>query len=287
VLQDSEQLVVVQTGGSLGAPVWTAYTEQEFREAFVEPFVAAAGHVGFPSGGTWLYVGPAGPHVIGRAADAIARATGSPAPFTVDFDSRWALKLPPGSFAAGRYLAHVVDQACEIIESQEITCLFTTPAVLEALAERMSDSHRELIGGVHYGGTAIERKQMERFQTEVFPNAVHLSGYGNTLFGCCLELDTSAGRELRYFPHGERLIFSVLPEGSLWEAGALRGETGQSGRLAFTRLDRTMLIPNFVERDRVRLTSPPPDAPAGFVHLGVEAPAPAPEPGQKPAAALY
>ena len=75
------ELTIAQTGGTLGHPVWTAYREDEFREAFVEPFVVAASHLNFPTGGAWLYVGPSGPHVIGRAADAIARSTASMIPF--------------------------------------------------------------------------------------------------------------------------------------------------------------------------------------------------------------
>ncbi len=280
--------IVAQTGGTLGHPVWTAYVEAEFDAAFVEPFCAAADHVGFPHGGTWLYVGPSGPHVIGRAAGAIARRLGAAAPFTVDFDVRWARKLPSGSFAAQRYLGHIIDQSLDVIRAQPVTTLFTTPVVLRSLADAMTAAERERIRGVHYGGLAIDPEDLRRFQEDVFPEAVHLAGYGNTLFGCCLELLLRPGRPLRYFPHGDRLVFGVSA-GDLAanDAAPAYGAVGSEGRLVFTRLDRTMFLANLVERDHVRLIAPPADAPPAFALPGVEAPAPICEARAGPAVSLY
>ncbi|MFQ5430505.1 MAG: hypothetical protein ACE5E1_09370 [Phycisphaerae bacterium] len=284
VVERRGDLIVAQTGGTLGRPVWTAYTRDDFREAFVSPFLRAAEHVAFPGGGAWLYVGPSGPHIIHRAADAIARATGAASPFSVDFDPRWARKLPAGSFAAKRYLAHVAEQALAVVRSQPITHLFTTPTVLSVLAEEMTAEQREDIRGVHYGGMAIDPVLLRRMQTDVFPNAAHLAGYGNTLFGCCLELDVSVGRTLCYFPFGERLVFGVRPD----EPGAaVTNEIGREGRLVFSRLDRSMLLLNYVERDRARLVDPPKDSPEPFRLAGVASPTPLVQRGIRPAISLY
>lgn len=268
-------LIVAQTGGTLGRGVWTVYTEAEYRAAFVAPFISAARHVGFPSGGVWLYVGPSGPHIIARAADAIARETGSMTPFCVDFDVRWARKMPAGSFGNQRYLEHILDQAMDVIGAQPIDTLFSTPIVIRALGGSMSDEQRERIRGVHYGGMAISSEEMHCLQVERFPRAVHLSGYGNTLFGCCLELDVAPGRALRYFPHGDRILFGVVPEGEASAEGSIRyGGVGSAGRLVFSRLDRTMFLANVLERDRVRLVGVPSDAPAEFGLAGVASPEP-------------
>lgn len=271
IAKHPERLIAVQTGGTLGNPIWTAYSHDEYEAAFIQPFVEAAGLVAFPRGGAWLYVGPSGPHVIGRAASSIARACGAIEPFTVDFDSRWARKLPSGSFSAERYLRHVIDQAMAIVETQQVTHLFTTPPVLAALAARMTPRQREVIVGVHYGGMSISRETMLRFQREVFPLAIHLSGYGNTLFGCCLERSVDAGRELVYFPHGNRLLFGVLPA-SADDPSMIRYEPGASGRCVFSRLDFTTLLVNFVERDELELT--PPAEVGGFCNNGMLNPRP-------------
>ncbi len=301
VVERKEELVVAQTGGTLGDPVWTAYQPDEFSEAFVAPFLAAAGRAGFPTGGSWLYVGPSGPHIIGRAADAIAQRTGSPTPFFVDFDPRWARKLPSGSFGARRYLEHVIDQAMQVLRDQNVTVLFTTPTVLGRLADRMTTTQRAAICGVHYGGVALSVDLLRRFQCDLFPNAVHLSGYGNTLFGCCLELSVEVGRALRYFPYGARIVFGIVSgsegsgsEESGSEEGGDRvcyspppGAGCGRGRLAFTRLDRTMLLINVIERDEVGLVAPPEGSPDGFLSYGVESPAPVCDAGPRVLNSLY
>lgn len=276
-----DRLIVGQTGGTTGGGTWTAYVREEFEEAFVLPFVAAAGHVGFPAGETWLYVGPSGPHLIGKVVRHLANALGSPDPFSVDFDSRWAKRLPGDSFASARYVGHVVDQAMAVIERQEIGVLFTTPVVLGRLAGAMSAEQRDRIRGVHYGGMAISPGEMERFQRELFPRAVHLSGYGNTLFGCCLELTTRPGREPTYFPFGHRLFFEIVGENGTAVPPGVRG------RVRFTRLDESMLIVRMVERDEAVLADPAAEGPADFAMPGVRNPSPAARSPEPVAVGLY
>jgi len=260
------RFIVGQTGGTTGPGGWTAYLDEEFQEAFVTPFAVAAKHVAFPRRGDWLFVGPSGPHVIGKVVRSLAAAMGSCDPFSVDFDPRWAKKLPRDSFAFSRYLEHVVQQAMEVIEEQSVTVLFATPAVLPRLGMVMTDEQRQAIRGVHYGGMALSSAELARFQTVTFHNAVHLSGYGNTLFGCCLELDVSPGRPLVYFPFGDRLIFETL------DAAGNPSAPRQRGQVCFTRLDRTMLIVRMRERDEASLISPPADSPIGFHGVGVQEP---------------
>lgn len=256
----ASEFVLGETGGATGASKRTAYLREEFEQAFVEPFRLAAEHVGFPAGARWLWVGPSGPHIIGKAAPRVAEVVGSPDPFSVDFDPRWFRKLPPDSLARERYLEHVLEQAMAVLNREDIGVLFTTPAVLGELAGKMTDAQRERIVGVHYGGQRIETQRLEAFQTEAFPNAVHLSGYGNTLFGCCLELDVSPGRTPEYFPHGDRLVFHFQADGEQ--------------QVRFSRFDRGFLIVNMAERDVADAAERPPAAPEGFGARGVRDPRP-------------
>ena len=276
-----DQLVLGQTGGTTGAGTWTAYRDDEFVDAFVLPFVSAAAHVRFPGRQQWLFIGPSGPHIIGKVVRQLAAALGSPDPFSVDFDPRWAKKLPEGSFARERYLAHVTEQAMDVIRTQEIGVLFTTPPVLRALAAVMTEPQRRRIRGIHYGGMSIEPDEMRQFQTVLFPEAVHLSGYGNTLLGCALELSGEPGRNLDYFPYGNRLVLEVVGD---------RGasvQAGETGRVRVTRLDETMLIIRMLERDIGSAVPPPPDAPAEFIHNGIRNPRTNIKTASKAAIGLY
>lgn len=262
----SQQFILGQTGGTTGGGTWTAYRADEFYEAFVQPFAVAASHLRFPRGASWLYIGPSGPHIIGKVAPHLARVVGSGDPFSVDFDARWAKKLPDGSFAHDRYTQHVVDQAITVIESQEIGVLFSTPVVLARLATLMTDRQRDRVRGVHYGGMAISPQELERFQLERFPNAVHLCGYGNTLFGCCLELTNLPGRPLDYYPFGNRLLLEVV------DSHGKLVPHGETGMVRFTRLDESMLIVRMIERDRASSIAVPASTPGGYALAGVRNP---------------
>lgn len=265
---ENDRLVVGQTSGASGPGTWTAYRDDEFDEAFVAPFAAAAGHVGFPRGETWLYAGPTGPHIIGKVVPHLARAVGSVDPFSIDLDPRWVRKLADGSFPRKRYLQHVIDQAMLVINSQPIGVLFTTPPILAALAAAMTERQRLAIRGVHYGGLALTPEERHDYQAQAFPNAVHLSGYGNTLFGCCLELRTDVDGALAYYPFGHRLLFEVVNDANQPVSEGMRG------RVVFTRLDETMLIIRALERDSAKLVQPHRHAPPGFTLQGVHCPQP-------------
>jgi phenylacetate-coenzyme A ligase PaaK-like adenylate-forming protein len=273
--------IVGRTGGTTGDPLWTAYRRDEFDEAFIRPFAVAAAHAGFPRGERWLYVGPSGPHIIGKAAPALARSMGSMEPFSVDFDPSWARRLPDGSFARQRYLEHIVEQALAIIEREPIGVLFATPPVLHALGDRLTDDRRHRIAGVHYGGISVAPDEMKRLQLDVYPQAVHMSGYGNTLFGCCLELNAAPGRSLDFFPLGDRLLLDVVDD------DGRRLPPGERGRVRFTRLDESVLLVNLLERDEAALVLPPQEAPADFSLPGVRDPAPRPADAPAMSAGLY
>lgn len=272
------RLVIGQTGGTTGQGTWTAYLDDEFHQAFVKPFTVAATQANFPTGLNWLFAGPSGPHIIGKAAGAIARSMDSLEPFMIDFDPRWSRKMPAGSMGAQRYLQHVIDQAMAVIQSQEIGVIFATPPVLIGLADRMTPMQRSSIGGVHYGGMTISDNVRHQLQHEAFPHAVHLSGYGNTLLGCCMELSAAYSQPMDYFPYSQRLIFEVVDK---------QNQPASQGQVRVTRLDRSFMIVGLLERDHAAVIQPPVQAPPGFSLTGLRAPHTPVSSGQTEVATLY
>lgn len=272
---------IAQTGGTTGSGAWTIYSDAVFDELFVRPFVAAASLVGFPRGERWLFVGPTGPHIIGRAARALAQAFDSPQPFAIDFDPRWVRKLKPGSYARDRYVAHLIDQCLAVMRATPIGVLFITPPLALALARAMSDEQRYAIRGVHYGGMRLTRDALDERQQHALPNAVHLSGYGNTLLGCALELQCTPGRTPAYFPLGQRVRYELVnPDLS----PVMQGDVG---RVCATRLDPAYFLCNLLERDEASHAQPPDNAPAGFVQPGLVDPRPIQAQALPLAAGLY
>lgn len=270
------RFVVGETAGTSGEPAATAYRDDEFQAAFVTPFVEAAQATGFPRGEPWLWIGPSGPHIIGKAVRAVAQAMDSPDPFSVDFDPRWAKRLAEGSLGRQRYLEHVIEQALDVLAREPVGVLFTTPPVLTALVERMTDQQREAIRGVHYGGLAITAQQLNQFRA-VFPGAVHLSGYGNTLFGVVMEAADEQRQALDYFPGGERVRFHIVasPEQAEMPWPPCPCPRGQTGRIVFDRLDESCLLIGVVERDQAERIAPSPASLAlGWTSDGIRNPGP-------------
>ncbi len=263
--------ILSETGGTTGKPKRTIFSREEFRAAFVEPFLRVATVTGFPRGALWLWAGPSGPHVIGRAAAACATAMGSPEPFTVDFDPRWFRRTPADSLARQRYLGHLIEQSMRIIPHEPIEVIFTTPVVLSRLADAMTPEQRHRVRGVHYGGMRVTPDLLEAAQQEWFPNAVHLSGYGNSLFGVCMEFGGSPDRRLRYHPHGPRLLANI----------------GADGHVLMSRLDETVLIANLRERDVAAMAPAPPDSQWTGFGPGIEDPHPAEAHAKAPDIGIY
>ena len=280
-LDRRSQLIVAETGGTLGRPKFAVHRADEFGNAFVDPFLVAAKRVGFPEGENWLFVGPTGPHIIGKAARRCAAASGSADAFAVDFDPRWAKKLPEESFARKRHLRHIEEQALRILATQHIGVLFSTPPVLSSLCAQMTEEQRSRVHGVHFGGMAVTPELRSQL-AELLPTAVMLSGYGNTLFGMMPELAYSAERGIDYYPLGVRLVVQVVQE-----LGKL-APYDERGQIVAHRLDETQLIANMVERDTAIRIEPRADAAEdGFVLDGIRDPRPIVTERVRPALGLY
>jgi phenylacetate-coenzyme A ligase PaaK-like adenylate-forming protein len=276
--RQAPRFVVGETAGTSGSPVVTAYREDEFQAAFITPFLRVASTTRFPHGESWLWVGPSGPHLIGKVVRELARQTRSMDPFSVDFDPRWAKKLVDGSMGRQRYLDHVTSQALEVLRREEVGVLFITPPALKALTERLSDREREAIHGIHYGGMRLTPEAINHFRA-AFPSAVHLAGYGNTLFGVVMEMADRPRQNIDYFPLDERLHFQVVEwlddeeTSPTWPPA--QKERGQFGRLLFHRLDESCLMLNVLERDETARIAPSTEARAlGGIADGLRDPRP-------------
>lgn len=276
--EDLASLVVSETGGTLGRPGRTVFHRDDFHAAFVAPMAAAVETSGLiPRRARWLWVGPSGPHAIGKAAREVCRSLGAPDPFSVDFDPRWYKAQAEGSIGRKLYMRHVIEQALAILDTEPIDVIFSTPPVVAELGSRLGEDARSRVSAIHLGGLPARgaAEAIERF----FPRASMLSGYGNSLFGVCPQVEAGDIRSPVYHPHGHRLQVEVVPvHAPASDPPEEQVAHGERGRVVVTRLDESGLIPRLVERDTaVRLPGRTDLAALGFAHDALGDPHPADE----------
>jgi hypothetical protein len=252
-------LILSETGGTTGSPKRVYFSQAEFQAGFIDPFIQVAWQVGWQENAQWLYAGPSGPHIIGKVVEPICRLLGSPVPLQIDFDPRWVRRLVDGSMAKQRYLEHLLEQTLQILEHEPVEVIFATPPLLELLGQRLSEERRLKLCGIHYGGMALTEAQVHRFREVYFPQAIHLSGYGNSLVGVAFEPSASIEEALCYFPSADRHQIRIIPlsDAPLGDRLPHLVDLGEIGQVVISRLDPTCFIPNLVERDqaeRIRLT---------------------------------
>ncbi|MBI4880679.1 MAG: hypothetical protein HY812_13625 [Planctomycetes bacterium] len=272
-------LVLAESGGTTGRPTRSVFTQQEFEEAFGAPFLAAGSPRGFPRGGGWLFIGPSGPHVIGQAARLLARLHGSLEPFSVDLDPRWARAQAPGSLGERLYREHVLSQALDVMERERPEVIFATPPLALELARALPRERREAVRGVHLGGMAMSGATYAEIRG-LFPRALVLPGYGNSMFGLLMEArapqaDAAGALHLDYFPLAGRLLVTVVADGPDGADLSHPLPPGGAGRVVLSRLDESFFLPNLVERDQATAIAANAEVTAlGFAAVGVRDPEP-------------
>jgi hypothetical protein len=173
----------------------------------------------------------------------------------VDLDPRWVIKL----IKAGRiddlerYKAHVIEQAVTILGAgHEIRCMFTTPKLLEALAEELEERGTSIrdagITGIFAGGTEFT-PQFTRFaMEELLGSGVFMTPtYGNTLMGlaCSKPVTAEDGYKISYCAPQPRAVIEVVS----FDDQDRVVDYGRTGRVRLTTLTKETFIPGFLERD--------------------------------------
>ena len=245
-----------ETGGSTGVPK-SRINIEDFRIDY-EQFSETLPDAYFPKGSDWLMVGPSGPRRLRLAVEHLAQHRGGIC-FCVDLDPRWVIKLVRARRMddVEMYKRHVIDQALTLLKAHDsIRCMFITPKLIEALAERIS-LKKAGITGVFCGGTEMTPQFQRWMREEVLEGAYFAPTYGNTLMGLAVHkpFDPADNDALIYYPPVPRAVLEVVdpdhPERIV--------EYGATGRVRLTTLTREFFMPRFLERDEAE-RQPPCDA---------------------------
>ncbi len=159
---------VFESGGTTGAPKQRISWEDHLRDFDV--FSENLDDNYFPMASNWLMLGPTGPRRLRLAIEYLANLRGGSCYF-VDLAPCFIKRLiRDGEYEmVDKYKNHVVEQALLILKRRPVSCLYTTPKILEALSERC-DVYRQGITGVVCGGTSMTSQTVRFFQEEVLEN---------------------------------------------------------------------------------------------------------------------
>ncbi|MFI9810033.1 phenazine biosynthesis protein [Streptomyces sp. NPDC052301] len=240
---------VYESGGATGAPKRIVDATSRSRNVTWQSHMLD--EQGFPSGaGGWLHIGPTGPHIMARNISVLAELRGFLNHF-VDLDPRWVRRC----VAEGRqpefrrYIDHVLDQVKDVLSSQDIRAVSSTPRILEHIAARedVYTLMREKVRGIVWGGTSIDAETLHLLEDEVFPEATLAGAYGNTMMGVApqrtrLDADAAACTFRPYYPYTVvELVDPAQPERAV--------EEDEEGRVVITVLTRDYFTPPTLERD--------------------------------------
>lgn len=236
---------VFETGGTTGVPKQRVSWEDHLTD-YTE-FSSRLDQKGFPLKSHWLMLGPTGPRRLRLSIEHLANIRGGSCYF-VDMDPRWVKKLITDEEykQAEAYKAHAIDQAVAIIKHRNIKCLFTTPKLLESLAEKISIPESG-IKGVFCGGTTMTPQYVRFIMEEVLENkTVFCPTYGNTLMGlaCHKAICKEDNYSVTYYAPQPRAILRVI--------NVKNNELvsyGEYGRVELTTLTKEFFMPRFLERD--------------------------------------
>ncbi|MCA9297501.1 MAG: hypothetical protein KDA28_00460 [Phycisphaerales bacterium] len=244
---------IFETGGTTGMPKqriqWDDY------KIDYEQFSDTLDDDAFPPGAFWLMVGPTGPRRLRLAIEHLAHHRSSQC-FFVDLDPRWVKKLIASGQGdqAKAYMRHVVDQAVLIMKHRDVSVLFTTPRLLEALGEVRSIPDAG-IRGVFCGGTEMSPQYTRFLVEEVLEGRTRLvPTYGNTLMGLAAHkpLTPEDRYSITYYAPQPRAVLRVVDGDDTSRVV----DYDEWGRVELTTMTKEFFMPRFLERDEARRRRP-------------------------------
>lgn len=249
---EGKPIFTFETGGTTGVPKSRLQID-DFRTDY-EMFSETLPEQFFPRGANWLMLGPSGPRRLRLAVEHLCQYRGGVC-FCVDLDPRWVIKLIKWgeSEALDEYKAHVIDQAITVLSAgHDIKCMFTTPKLLEALAEELENRGTSVakcgITGIFAGGTEFTPQYTRFAMDELLGPDVYLTPtYGNTLMGlaCSKPVTPEDDYKIAYYAPQPRAVIEVV---EFNDRDSVVGY-GETGRVRLTTLTRETFIPGFLERD--------------------------------------
>jgi hypothetical protein len=239
---------VYESGGTTGSPKRIPLL-REWRDVYVKWSMDRLDEHGFPSDVNWLGIMPTGPHIVSDMIRQQATARNGMT-FRIDMDPRWVRRLVADgrSEEAEAYAGHLLDQAMDVLRTQDVGVLVATPPLLDRICRR--DKSVELINskikGIMWTGAHMDADSRLYLRDEVFKDIPLYGVYGSTMvLGASSERPGPDSEELCVFDTCSPVMtFSVVDPASREPVGY-----GERGQVVMNYVGRGFFLPNNLERD--------------------------------------
>lgn len=245
---DPDVVGIFESGGTTGAPK-RVMLMADWQERYLGWVGRGLDERGFPRDVDYLVVGPTGPHIMGQMSRQLARRRGGVA-FHVDFDPRWVKKCiaTGGPEEGARYADHLIGQAVDILETQDVGVMVITPPLLERMArsDELIDLINAKLQAIYTAGASMDPDTRYLMRTEILTDVDLHGSYGGTM-GMSPTL-TRLGRpdavsEIQD-PFSPHVTFSVVDPETREPV-----PYGERGQVVMNHVSKALFIPNNAERD--------------------------------------
>ncbi len=243
---DGTGFQVYESGGTSGAP--KRIVDRDYRRRLLSWAMDRLRAHHLPEPAHWLHLGPSGPHVFAYDCSRYAALAGGLF-YPVDFDPRWVKKLVAANDreTVQRYVRHLLDQAADVLRSQPITVVSTTPPLIEAICAdpELYQLVERRVKTLIWAGTSFSPESLRQVEETFFPDKTIIGIYGNTLMGVAPQRPRRPGDRHRcvFEPYPEAVHIEVVDD-----AGTVV-DYGQRGRVRLSLVSEEMFLPNVLERD--------------------------------------
>ncbi|AKK07191.1 hypothetical protein CMUST_14490 [Corynebacterium mustelae] len=236
-----------ESGGTTGVPKRVILGE-EWANELIDWSASRMLEWGHHPGRNWLVSVPTGPHVVGELSIRGARKEGAQA-FRIDVDPRWAKNAASYGGNVDGYSQHLIDQMKNVLLTQDVGCIITTPPILQNLVRdnQLVDVINENHISIRWGGMPFDNESEMFMRDVIFPRLPFFGVLGNTMtlgFGVEVPVDLSSKKTEQWFSfHAPftKLFICGEDEDAFWETG--------EGRLAYAHASKTHLYPPMPDRD--------------------------------------
>ncbi|MEV7801201.1 hypothetical protein AB0O14_19125 [Microbacterium foliorum] len=243
-IERKEIVGVYESGGTTGVPKRVVLGNSWMNEILAWSANKMI-NLGHQPGRNWLVAVPSGPHVVGELAINAAYNENALA-FRIDIDPRWAKSATRFGGSSDGYSTHLASQVAEILRTQNIGCIVTTPPILLKLARNhdlVSIINNNRIT-IRWGGLPFDKESQEYMKKNVFPNTPFFGVLGNTMtlgFGIqCVDSNDKIPAFEFYSPYNKAMIYDSNSDQFVLDG---------NGRIAYSHASATHLYPPIPDRD--------------------------------------